>query len=145
MTELSHKYDPVKAREYYLRTRKLKGRKKGTTTPPKKTKTSARKANTAKLKKAANERNKKVAALSKKAANLRLQLQAEMQNYATGTKIPANVSPAVRAILQRRKATQAKETQRSRQEKALKAKEIQTAIDKARKKYESIRRKLSAK
>lgn len=29
MTTLSHEYDPAKAREYYLRTRKLKGRKKG--------------------------------------------------------------------------------------------------------------------
>ncbi len=29
-------YDPVKAREYYLRTRKLKGRKKGVGRPPKK-------------------------------------------------------------------------------------------------------------
>lgn len=28
-TYLVHEYDPVKAREYYLRTRKLKGRKKG--------------------------------------------------------------------------------------------------------------------
>lgn len=28
-------YDPVKAREYYLRTRKLKGRKKGVARPPK--------------------------------------------------------------------------------------------------------------
>jgi hypothetical protein len=28
-------YDPVKAREYYLRNRKLKGRKKGITPPPK--------------------------------------------------------------------------------------------------------------
>lgn len=28
---LQHDYDPVKAREYYLRTRKLKGRKKGIT------------------------------------------------------------------------------------------------------------------
>jgi uncharacterized coiled-coil protein SlyX len=28
---LSHAYDPAKAREYYLRTRKLKGRKKGST------------------------------------------------------------------------------------------------------------------
>ena len=28
-SELLHEYDPVKAREYYLRTRKLKGRKKG--------------------------------------------------------------------------------------------------------------------
>jgi hypothetical protein len=27
-------YDPVKAHEYYIRTRKLKGRKKGTTMPP---------------------------------------------------------------------------------------------------------------
>jgi hypothetical protein len=27
-------YDPVKAREYYLRTRELKGRKKGSSTPP---------------------------------------------------------------------------------------------------------------
>lgn len=32
--DLIHEYDPVKAREYYLRTRKLKGRKKGTVDQP---------------------------------------------------------------------------------------------------------------
>ena len=31
--DLLHEYDPVKAREYYLRTRKLKGRKKGSEDP----------------------------------------------------------------------------------------------------------------
>lgn len=31
--ELSHVYDPAKAREYYLRTRELKGRKKGSVEP----------------------------------------------------------------------------------------------------------------
>lgn len=34
MHDAVHAYDPVKAREYYLRTRKLKGRKKGATPAP---------------------------------------------------------------------------------------------------------------
>ncbi|QFP94903.1 hypothetical protein SEA_OHMYWARD_21 [Gordonia phage OhMyWard] len=33
LTELFHEYDPIKAREYYLRTRQLKGRKPGAGKP----------------------------------------------------------------------------------------------------------------
>ena len=58
---LSHAYDPVKAREYYLRTRKLKGRTKGsvkpaTTKSSPASKAAAKKARAARLKAAAEKR-----------------------------------------------------------------------------------------
>lgn len=68
LNDLQHVYDPVKAREYYLKTRELKGRRKGVVKSPvgRETKTPAASAKNravakAAAKKAKNQRLKKIA------------------------------------------------------------------------------------
>ena len=71
--DIIHEYDPVKAREYYLRTRQLKGRSPAAAKPPPKGGNAAAKAKAAKEKKEA-ERKAKRAALEAKLEKLELRL-----------------------------------------------------------------------
>jgi hypothetical protein len=56
LDEFRHAYDPVKAREYYLRTRQLKGRKKGVVKTSSRSSAAARAAKAKRLKAAAEAR-----------------------------------------------------------------------------------------
>ena len=70
---LIHEYDPVKAREYYLRTRQLKGRTKGSSQPEGTGRTAANRAKSAREKLAA-ERKAKLAKLEAKLRELESRL-----------------------------------------------------------------------
>ncbi|QJD49597.1 hypothetical protein HWD32_gp19 [Gordonia phage Secretariat] len=59
LNELFHEYDPVKAREYYLRTRELKGRKPAAAKPVGKGRDAAARAQAAKQKLAAERKAKR--------------------------------------------------------------------------------------
>lgn len=101
--ELKHEYDPAKAKEYYLRTRELKGRKKGSVLPPSSKRVAtvrpmvkSRKSNAAEIKKAAEAR---VAALKGRLDKLEkvldeLTKQAKARSGVnSGGKAPAKTNP----------------------------------------------------
>ena len=126
MSSLEHKkiYDSAKAHDYYMRTRELKGRKKGTVQVPKKK--PKRSAQAAKIKKLRARAEKSKARLAKKIQNLLEQVEGK-------NPIPENANPALRKlILSLRKKTKGMIKEGGAAETQKIATDLKTAIAKAR-------------
>lgn len=111
-------YDPVKAREYYLRTRELKGRESGSSEPAPTDRASAMDAHRSKLNTAKNSQIEQIemlkqgleeakqrvmAKLQKKIDEISKKLEADVKARTKDklNEIPENASPKVKAYLQK--------------------------------------------
>lgn len=152
-------YDPVKAREYYLRTRELKGKEPAISAE------SAQKQREAVGYVRSEIKTRKTADLTKNAADREAQIEAhqarmqKLQEFATDAieriekklldklasikdqlKIPENASPKLRAFLERQQAKQTRSAiQQGRAEMDSFRKGLRTAINTAREEYRAAR------
>lgn len=156
-------YDPVKAREYYLRTRELKGREAAATANLSKESRERQTEGTAYVrdqistqKKAALDKNQakskadseaytaRIQELSARATDTQKRIEQKLKAYLEGIdknlKIPANASPKLRAFLEQQQARQ-KNSARKKTSNELRAlqKNLRSVVQSARAQYRSTR------
>jgi uncharacterized coiled-coil protein SlyX len=143
---LMHEYDPVKAREYYLRTRELKGRAPAQGESASQDQVKARKSGD--IKAAAAARDAQIAKLQEKAAAARLRIEEKIANMVADLElsIPENASPKLRAFMERQnklKSKKVKEAASAEREKVVG--ELRSAVASARDMYSKTQGDLKAK
>ena len=118
-------YDPVKAHEYYMKHRKLKGRKKGSTPYTRKTRRAANQAKVNRLRKRLAETQKRVQTKLKK-----------FLKVVDGTEIPVDASPKLQAFLARQKSLRGSMAKENADREIRRVQlELKKAVAKARKSY----------
>lgn len=156
-------YDPAKAKEYYLRTRKLKGKEKNLENQSQRdawgyaSKQISAKEKAAKTAAATGTKSAKAAAEAKQQAKLdklRADAQASRERIIEGLKarldeinketpIPANASPKVRAFLTRQnESRRAAAGQKAKETMAVLGRDLRSAIDSARESYQGVQKGL---
>lgn len=148
-------YDPVKAREYYLRTRVLKGRKKAQALDTKKQKDvwavsqdDIRKQRAEELNKESASYKTKVETARKNAETARNRIASELKSFienltSTQLRIPTNASPKLRALLERQHRLQSKRKQQQARKQIQKvAGDLRTTLTTARETYASNKKKI---
>lgn len=130
-------YDSKKAHEYYMRTRKLKGRKRSklVKTP---TLASKKGLTNAKLKKAAKKRDSIIRKNQKRIQAIRDRVASAANNLSQRRTLPAGVSDAVLNVLRQRGNEAVKADRLTRLQLRLKREKAQAAIEKARKRYAKL-------
>lgn len=147
-------YDPVKAKEYYERTKELKGREKKLTTDTQKeawgyaSKQIAEQRKTAKQA-AADEQKAKLEKIraDAEASKIRIleNLKARIADIMKTTPIPANASPKARAYLEKMNAQRQQRASREAKAELKKLGEsIRTALQSARDSYQGVQEGLDA-
>lgn len=148
-------YDPEKAREYYLRTRELKGRKAAEMNTTQREAFGYAKTQISEKRKEAKttaqvNQVQKLEELRKKAVETQARIEAQLAEYftqiQTELKIPANASPKLRAFLQKnqnqRMASAKQASAKKRREVGL---ALRSALTEARESYATASKALDTK
>lgn len=151
-------YDPVKAREYYLRTRELKGRKKAQALDSKEQKEvwavsqdDMRKQKTAELNKESANYKTKVETARENSEKAKNRISNELKSFidnltSTQLRIPSNASPRLRALLEKQHKIQSnRKRQQARKQIQKVAGDLRTTLTTARETYASNKKKIEGK
>lgn len=149
----SEYYDPVKAREYYLRTRKLKGRdalSKNQSKVLAVTRDNINRKQNSALKKEAGDLKKQSKTAQSKANAKIAEISSKVDTFFKEAKdqpaIPEDASPRVRALLETKQANAEREAIGSGYKDVKKAgTEMRAAISKARERYAARTKKINTK
>lgn len=151
----SEYYDPVKAREYYLRTRELKGRSSAGMSKEQKealavTNDGIRTAKKGALDKASTDTKTQLDSLQASAEAARARIEAKLTSFLAQlngqTPIPANASPKLRAFMKRQRAAHTAAAKKSaRAELQQVGTELKAAVQAARDAYAATKKSVVEK